>query len=348
MVTGILDMATSDELQSLLGNLQTFLTTQEGKGTEELKTGVRKRRTRGDRVTDLLNLRNRGPEDFLRESLSGNAELAPGILDLANFISGNIANTTAGASEQGADLYSRLARSGAADAGVDIPSFTEALTGIGLQNFQTGQQAVNEGQALIDGSFFNTAVGKQSQENLLRSLAPGLSPAGLDATQSAFGGAASKGETDQITAFLRNAIEERNTGFGLRNQGVAAKDAAASRLGGVLTFGTQFGQGAAQFGGQFGQGVGNLASQLTANHLLTPSTIAQDTQHDAQSVQNFISMKAIQKQQDDAASAANKAGIGSAIGQIAGLALAPFTGGLSLAAAGAAGAAGGAAGGDTS
>jgi len=337
-------MATSTELQEGLAELLQFTEGQKAAAPELLRTGTRQKETRGDRYTNQLNLRNRGPADFLRESLAGNVQQVPGLVQLANLISGSVADTTAEGTARGAELFSGLTKDSARSAGVDIEGLTAALQGIGLQNFQSGQRTLDDANALIDGSFFNTAVGQQNLQNLQGQLAPGLSPAGLGSLQSTFGGATSKGEVDSVTAFLRNAIQERDTGFGLRQQGMAAKDAAASRLGGVLTFGTQFGQSASQFGGSFGQGVGNLNSQLIGNQLLTPSQFAQDTNLDLADARGRLEFKEMQKAQDDAASAANAAGVGSAVGQIARLALAPFTGGASLALTAASSGAGGAGG----
>lgn len=328
-------MPTQTNLDEVFRNLVNFVGENRDTGTQSITTGQREKKTRGDTLTDVLNQRNRGPIDFLNESLQGNAQFAPGLLELANFVSGNVANTTADAAKQGSKLFSGLTTDASRDAGVDIPDFTKALTNIGLRNFQAGDQQVNQADSLINGQFYNTPVGQQSLQNLQRAIAPGLSPAGLDATQNTFGGATSNNETDQVTAFLRNGIEERNTGFGLKQQGIQARDQAASRLGGVLTFGTQFGQASAQFGGQFGQGVGNLNAQLTGNQLLTPSNFLQDTQSDLNSAENFMNLKEQIKVGQDQQRSAAKAGIGSAVGQIAGAVLAPFTGGLSLALTGA-------------
>lgn len=131
------------------------------------------------------------------------------------------------------------------------------------------------GRSLRDGSFYSTGAGQQATQNLFSALAPMISSRGLDAYQgSAFAGAPDIGENRGITAFLRNAEQNRQYGDrvlsgadALESQAAVQpfqmRDALTARLGGLLTtglgFGQQttgsalsFGQGSAQAGAQFG------------------------------------------------------------------------------------------------
>jgi hypothetical protein len=214
--------------------------------------------SQGENMAFLNELLDRTPSDYQKEALGSNLRSMPQISSLIGQFGtiGRRQNTlNAG---NAADTIIESAKR----IGVDPAQLSTRLLDAGVEIDEQGQFLTNRGRSLVDGSFYNTPVGKQQHQNLLRTAAPGLSIGGARQMEQ-LGMASSAGEVDLITAFLLNAQENARYGDSLIGAGTQTRSVGLGRIGGILDSAMTFGRGTLDAGmNMTNRDIGIGASQL--------------------------------------------------------------------------------------
>lgn len=216
--------------------------------------------SQADNMAMLAPLMERGASDYQAEAVGSNNAQFGGIQSLMNKFGAFQGTSMTG----NAKTVNDIVMEGARQMGVDPKALIQAMTQSGMTSLEAGNQQNERAQGLINGSYYNTPVGRQAAQNLTRNMAPFLSVTGQNQA-NAMTGTSSAGEVDLITQFLLNGQENARYGDSLLGESVKLSEAGSSRLGGVLSVGITNGQFGATMGGKMTDNLMNIGSSQLIN-----------------------------------------------------------------------------------
>lgn len=188
------------------------------------------RTAQGTNMAQLNEILDRSVGEMQGEAVASNLASFKGIDKLMGRFSTSHLKRT----EQAIDPFMRLLATVAGSNGVSVTDLIGSMAAGGYRTTADADYLSARGRSLIDGRFYDTPVGRQSSEELVRRMAPGLSSAGLDQIQRTLAGASSAGEVDSITGFLRDADEKARYGDTLLDNSARVREMGLGRLGAVL------------------------------------------------------------------------------------------------------------------
>ena len=236
-----------------MGKRQLELLAQQQKGLESAQA---------QNMEFLNGLLDRSPSDYQAEALGSNLRSMPQISNLV----GQFGALGRAQNELNAGSVMDTIMEAAKSIGVDPAQLNARLMSGAQQIDESGRMLTDRGRSLIDGTWYNTPVGKQNTQNLFRSMAPGMSIAG-NRQLNEMGMAAPAGEVDLITAFLLNGQENARYGDSLLSQGAQVRNIGLGRLGGVLDSAMTYGRGV----NDAATGMTNRDIGLGATQLINPN-----------------------------------------------------------------------------